>query len=79
MVSKKREEGSHATGVLGEDLGGRRWFLRINRSGCMLHVLVLVFRKIFRDFGFGGSRRVEKTFRVVGEEYRWWCGLWREN
>ena len=48
MVSKKREEGLHAIGVLGEDLGGRRWFLRINRSGCMLHVLVLVFRKIFK-------------------------------
>ena len=51
MVSKKREEGLHATRVLSEDLGGRRWFLRINRSGRMLQVLVLVFRKIFR-FGF---------------------------
>ena len=53
MISKKRKEGSHAIGVLGEDLGRRRWFLRINRSGRMLQVLVLVFIVFRKNFRVG--------------------------
>ena len=81
MVSKKREEGSHATRVLGEDLGGRRWFLRINRSGSMLQVLVLVFRKNSElgfeerkrvEIGFGGRRRVERFSKLMWSTKVFW-------